>query len=149
MNADRPWPPLVVAERLPRMVRWRDAVMTLLMWVFFALLLGAEFELFLGDYSARLGLGDGDTDPDWPEYFARLLPFLLMAATLVAVLLVFSVRTLRRRRRSLLLPEPSPLQVADEARRSAIEEATLTAAREQRVVTVHIDAGGAYRIETR
>jgi poly-beta-1,6-N-acetyl-D-glucosamine biosynthesis protein PgaD len=149
MNADRPWPPLVVAERLPRVVRWRDAVLTLLMWVFFALLLDIEFELLLGDYSARLGLGGDDADPNWPEYFARLLPFLLLAASLVAVLLVFSVRTLRRRRRSLLLPEPSPLKAADEARRAAIPETTLAAAREQRVVTVHIDAGGAYRIETR
>jgi hypothetical protein len=147
MTANRPWPPLVVAEHLPRVVRWRDAVITLLMWVFFALLLGAEFELFLGDHLELLGLGGNDTSPDWPEYFARLMPFLLTAAALAAVLVAFGMRTLRRGRTSFLLPQPPPLKAIAEARRAGLDEAALAAAREQRVVTVHIDAGGGYRID--
>ena len=103
-GAPRPWPPLVVAQRVPRVVKWRDAMITSLMWLFFALLLATEFELLLGDYLERLGLGPFDTEADWPLFFERLMPFVLATAVLVAVLIMFAVRTLRRRSSGLLLP---------------------------------------------
>jgi len=46
------------------------------MWLLFGLMLENEFELFFGGYFERWGLGDFDTDPDWPEFFRRLRPYL-------------------------------------------------------------------------
>jgi len=67
---------------------------------------------------------------------------------LIGMLVVRSVRTMRRRRRSLLLPQPAPLETADQAHRAGLEEAALIAARDQPIVIVHIDADNRHRIET-
>ena len=146
-STTRPWPPLIVAKHTPRLVKWRDILLTSMMWGFFALLLGTEFELFLGDYLEQLGLGPFDSNGNWLVYFDLLLPFLLMAAILAGVLVIFSLRTLRRHSRALLLPEPAPLETADQAHRAGLEEAELIVARDQRIAIVHIDSNGRHRIE--
>jgi hypothetical protein len=128
-------------------VKWRDILLTLMMWVFFAVLLDTEFELFLGDYLERLGLGPFDTNANWPVFFDRLMPFLLTAAILAGLLIIFSLRTLRRRSRALLLPQPAPLETADQAHNAGLDEAELIVARDQRIVIVHIDTNGTHRIE--
>jgi poly-beta-1,6-N-acetyl-D-glucosamine biosynthesis protein PgaD len=143
----RPWPPLVVVEHLPRLIRWRDAVITLLMWLFFALLVVSEFELFLGDYLEHLGLGPFDNDADWRLFLERLMPYLVTAAAFVAALFVFTFRNLRRRSRARFLPQPPQLDAADQASLAGLDTAALIAAREQRIVIVHIDADGRHRIE--
>ena len=146
-STNRPWPPLIVATHVPRLVKWRDILLTSMMWGFFAVLLDTEFELFLGDYLEQLGLGSFDAKANWLVYFNLLMPFLLMATTLAGVLTMFSLRTLRRRSRALLLPQPAPLETADQARRAGLDEAELIAARDQRIVIVHIDTNGRHRIE--
>jgi hypothetical protein len=146
-SANRAWPPLVVAEHVPRRVLWRDVLITLIIWGFFALLLATEFELFLGDYLERLGFGPFNTTANWPEFFQRLTPFLLAAAVLAVTLVAFSLRTLRRRHRALFLRQPQPLETADEARRAGLDEVALIAARGRRIVIVQIDAGGRHRIQ--
>jgi hypothetical protein len=76
-----------------------------------------------------------------------VMPFLLTAAILAGLLIIFSLRTLRRRSRALLLPQPVPLEAADQARRAGLGEAELIVARDQRIVVVHIDTNGRHRIE--
>jgi hypothetical protein len=147
-SSSRPWPPLIVAEHVPRLVKWRDVLLTLLMWGLFAVLLATEFELFFGDYLEHLGFsGPFNTNAKWPEFFERLLPFMLTAAGLAVWLVMFSLRTLRDRHRALALPQPAPLAAADEARRAGLDLAELIAARERRIVIVHIAADGRHRIE--
>ena len=143
------WPPLIVATQEPRWIRWRDSLLTLAMWILFALMLNAEFELAFGHYFERWGLGDFDTDPNWPEYVERLRPFARVGIVLIATLAVASIATLLRRRRTLLLSPPPPLDIGDEARRVGMTEADLAAAREQRLVVVHIDNDGSHRIKQR
>ena len=99
-SSNRPWPPLIVARHVSRIIKWRDILLTLMMWGFFAVLLDTEFELFLGNYLEQLGLGPFDTNANWPVFFARLMPFLLTAAILAGLLIIFGLRTLRRRSRS-------------------------------------------------
>ena len=148
MNSiSRPWPPLIIADHPPRWVKSRDHLLTLLMWLVFGVMLESEFELFFGAHLERLGFGDFDTDANWPAFFERLLPFLLVALTLILLLFVASLRTLRRRRRALLLPPPGPLGITEEIRRTGMDEASLIAARAERIVIVHIDADGKYLIE--
>jgi len=66
-SSDKPWPPLIVAGHVPRLVKWRDLLLTSILWVCFALLLGIEFELFVG---GSLGF----LDIDWPLFYERLKP---------------------------------------------------------------------------
>jgi hypothetical protein len=143
----RRWPPLIVAAHTPRWVKARDVVLTLFMWILFAIMLETEFELFFGHYLKEIGLGDFHTVPNWPVFFERLRPYLVTAAVLTGLLTIFSVRTLRRHRRSLLLPQPSPLPAAVQARHAGITEAALLAARDLPIAVAHIDSDGTYRIE--
>ena len=122
-SSNRLWPPLIVARHVPRLVKWRDILLTSMMWGFLAVLLGTEFELFLGDYLKRLGFVSFDTDANWSVYLDRLMPFLLMAAMLASVLIIFSLRTLQRRSRALLLPQPALLQPPPQAHRAGLDEA--------------------------
>jgi hypothetical protein len=142
-----PWPPLIVASTKPTLVKVRDIALTLLMWLLFAIMLETEFELFFGHYLKRMGLGDFDTEGRWLEFFDALRPFVQVALVLVSLLLVAGLLTLRRVARGRVLPQPAPLTASDEARRVGMDEAELIAARELRVVVVHIDADGKYRVE--
>jgi poly-beta-1,6-N-acetyl-D-glucosamine biosynthesis protein PgaD len=142
-----PWPPLIVASTKPTFVKVRDTALTLLMWLLFAILLETEFEMFFGHYLQRLGLGDFDSEGRWLEFFQALRPFIQVALVLVSLLLVAGLLTLRRVARGRKLPQPAPLTAGDEARRVGMDKAELIAARELRVVVVHIDGDGKYRVE--
>jgi hypothetical protein len=144
-----PWPPLIVANTKPTLVKVRDIALTLLMWLLFAIMLETEFELFFGHYLQRLGLGEFDTKGRWPEFFQALRPFVQVALLLVSLLLVAGLLTLRRVARGRTMPQPAPLAAGDEARHVGMVEAELLAARELRAVVVHIDADGKYRVEPR
>jgi poly-beta-1,6-N-acetyl-D-glucosamine biosynthesis protein PgaD len=144
-----PWPPLIVASTKPTFVKVRDTALTLLMWLLFAILLETEFEMFFGHYLQRLGLGDFDSEGRWLEFFQALRPFVQVALVLVSLLLVAGLLTLRRVARGRRLPQPAPLAAGDEARRVSLDEAELIAARELRVVVVHIEPNGKHRIEPR
>jgi poly-beta-1,6-N-acetyl-D-glucosamine biosynthesis protein PgaD len=144
-DANKSWPPLIVAERVPRSVKWRDTLLTLIMWGMFAVLLEAEFAPVLRTLK-KLGFTDFDVDIDWLLYLERLTPFLLMAAVLAGLLVLFSLQTIWRGSRSLLLPQPTPLDAAEQARRAGLDEAALLAAREKPVVVVHVNGSG-FRIE--
>jgi poly-beta-1,6-N-acetyl-D-glucosamine biosynthesis protein PgaD len=145
--SDRPWPPLIVADQVPRLVRWRDASLTVLAWGAFALLLEKEFAPVLGALQA-LGVGDFGVKIDWLAYLQRLTPFLVAVAVLACLLVGFSLRTLRRRDRALTLPQPAALGAADEARRAGLSVAELAVARDQRIVVVHMDDEG-LRVEAK
>jgi hypothetical protein len=147
IGASRRWPPLIVAAHTPRWVKARDFVLTLIMWILFAIMLETEFELFFGHHLKEMGLGDFHTEPNWPVFFERLRPYLVTTAVLTGLLTLAGVRTLRRHRRSLLLPQPSPLPAGVQARLAGMTETALLAARDLPIAVVHIDTDGTYRIE--
>jgi hypothetical protein len=139
-------PPLIVAGKVSRLLRWRDRLLTLLMWAVIANLLAHETGLLWRDSFALHGPNEG-AEIDWLHRLEGLSLFLIVAAVLSAFLTVFGVRTSRRRRRALGLPAPPPLELANEARRAGLDEAALLAAREHRIVTVHLKPDGRLRIE--
>jgi hypothetical protein len=143
------WPPLIVADSTPTWVKVRDVVLTLAMWLLFAIMLETEFELFFGHHLEWLGLGEFNAEANWPAFFDALRPFLLIALVLVALLFVAALLTLRRVARSRRLPLPASLTIGQQASRAGMEEAALIAARELRVVVVHIEPDGKHRIEPR
>ena len=141
------WPPLIVAATTPTWITWRDISLTILMWVLFAIMLETEFELFFGKYLERLGLGDFQTEAHWSEFFERLKPFLRTTVILVSGLVVAGLLTLRRRKLTLLLPQPPALELAADARRAGIDEAARLAARDFPIAVVHFEPNGVHRIE--
>ena len=141
------WPPLIVAAATPTWITWRDILLTVLMWVFFAIMLETEFELFIGRYLERLGFGDFQDDAHWSEFFERLRPFIRTTAVLVGALLVAGLLTLRRRKLALLLPQPAALELVADARRAGVDETALLAARDFPIAVVHFEANGVHRIE--
>jgi poly-beta-1,6-N-acetyl-D-glucosamine biosynthesis protein PgaD len=143
---EKPWPPLIIAEHVPPLVRWRDILLTAVAWIAFIALVDHEFALSLATLKA-LGMGGADAKVNWLYYLERLTPFFLIAGVLAATLVVFSVRTLRRRSRALLLPQPPPLEAADEARRAGLDAATLIAARSERIVIVGFEREDRLRVE--
>ena len=145
--ANRPWPPLIVADHVPRLIRARDFLLTLLAWIACAILLEKEFQLLIGGHLEWLGLAYFETEANWPIFFERLTPFLLMTLLLIALLVVASMLTLRRRRRGLLLPTPAPLGLAEECRRAGIDERTLISVRGSNIVIAHIDADGKHHFD--
>jgi poly-beta-1,6-N-acetyl-D-glucosamine biosynthesis protein PgaD len=146
-NVDRPWPPLIVAAHLPPLVRFRDAALTLIMWVGFAIVLEKEFVQFFRRYLEPFGLAEIYSDGSWAEYFDQLLPFVLIAAALALFVGIAGLASLRRYRRSLRTPQPPSLEAAEQARRAGLDEAALVAARTLPIVTVHLATDGSCRIE--
>ena len=145
----RHWPPLIVAADVPRWIRWRDGLLTLLMWALFAFMLEVEFEILLGAHLERLGLGSFVNPADLSGFLERLIPYYDTALVLVALLFVAGLFTARRRRRGRSLPAPLALATADQARRAGLDEAALAAARAIQIVVVHVEADGRLRIEPR
>jgi hypothetical protein len=145
---DRPWPPLIVAQQVPAAVRWRDALLTLLMWAVVAGLLAGELGLIWREHLQRPGFDPGAIGRG-RTFAIRLIPFLALAAMLSTALAAFAVRTLRRGRRALVLPPPTPLGDADQARRAGLDAAELLAAREQPIVVVHAEPDGRLQLEPR
>jgi hypothetical protein len=141
------WPPLVIARNTPRTIRWRDFLLTLVMWMLFAFMLDTEFKLFFGSYLQAFGLDEFDAKGNWPLFFEQLIPFLITAGVLVYLLVATGVLTLRRRRRALLLPPPAPLDLATEGRQAHLDETSLLAARAARIVVVHIGSQGSVELE--
>ena len=148
-DASIPWPPLIVADQIPRWVKWRDFLLTLMMWILFAVVLEREFKLFVGRLLEYWGLGDFETEANWVEFFEKLMPHIQVTLMLVGVLALASLITLYRRRRGLLLPAPPLLEIANEARRAGMEEDALAAARDLRIAVVHIDENGTHRVTPR
>jgi poly-beta-1,6-N-acetyl-D-glucosamine biosynthesis protein PgaD len=146
LGPPKDWPPLIVAATKPTWVTVRDVALTVLMWVLFAIMLETEFVLFFGHHLQRWGFGEFDTDGRWREFFDALRPYLRIAIALVALLIAAAFFTLRRISRARRLPAPEPLAIGDEARRVGMDEAELLAARELRIVVVHIDADGRHRV---
>jgi poly-beta-1,6-N-acetyl-D-glucosamine biosynthesis protein PgaD len=136
---DRSWPPLIHAA-LPAWMTWRDAALTLAMWVVFVVLLQRQFSLVTG------GVED---DSNIVEFIALLRPYGRLAVVLILLLVVAAAFTARRRRRAAMVPAPAPLALADEARRAGVDEATLAAARSLRIAVVRFDDAGRVMIEPR
>ena len=145
----RPWPPLIVAAHASRLIRWRDVALTLLMWLLFGWMLRDGLERLLGPWLEHWGFGDFDSPVDFAAVFEWLRPHVRISVLLIVVLAVAGVATLIRRRRSLDLPEPPPLTLAEEAARAGMDAGDLARARELPNVVVTIDAQGRHFVKAR
>jgi poly-beta-1,6-N-acetyl-D-glucosamine biosynthesis protein PgaD len=128
----KPWPP-VIQTALPAWMKWRDALLTLLMWSLFAFVLVRQFRLVSRTVAGRT---------DLVEFLELLAPYAGLAVLLIGLLSVAARLTERRREKALRLRPPAPLALADEARGVGLTEAALEQARALRIAVVHREPGG-------
>jgi poly-beta-1,6-N-acetyl-D-glucosamine biosynthesis protein PgaD len=142
VSAPREWPPLVGAGRIPLAVRVRDVLLTLAAWAVLAWLLRDAMVLAWDYLRAPFFELTKAAPPDWPALWARLRPFAVVSAALVAWLVYWAL--VRRRRIQALPPSPQPpaLHVAQEARALGLDPAEVARWREWRVAVVEFDAAG-------
>ena len=142
MSTERPWPPLIVAAGIPFWMKVRDLVLTWLMWALFLAMLVDEAEIVVTRHSFSVHI-------DWLGMWQELLPFIMLAAIMATLLFVASQFTRRRRRLTLLHPEPPPLTLTEHAARAGVSEEALSRARDLRIVVLHVDADRRLRFEPR
>jgi hypothetical protein len=139
MTQSQPWPPLIQSP-LPAWMKWRDAMLTLFMWILLGYILERQVSLVESTLQGRA---------IFAEFLRLLAPYVRLAVILILLLLGAAALTQRRRRRGFQLPEPQPLALADEARRAGLDEAAVTAARGLRVAVVQVNDAAGFRIQSK
>ena len=142
-----PWPPLITAAEQPALMRWRDRLLTLGMWLVLFVMLGAEFELLIDHTGEFLGRPDPAADPHWEKFHQRLAPYVVVIAILVLFLTASAVATRIRLARARRRPLPAPLEAEAAAARERLSLDDLLAARTLRRAVVHIGDEGEVSVE--
>jgi poly-beta-1,6-N-acetyl-D-glucosamine biosynthesis protein PgaD len=142
MSAPVEWPPLVGATGVPWLVRARDVVLTLLVWATLVWLLRDAIDLAADWLRAPIFVLTEAAPPDWAALRARLRPFAIVSAVLVAWLVYWAM--VRRRRIQAMPPSPQPpmLDATEEAGALGLDPAEVARWREWRVAVVEFDAAG-------
>ena len=139
-RSETAWPPLITDAEQPRWMRWRDRILTIVMWLLFLGMLIRQSVAFWRRVTAFLAAEAGTT---W-EF--RLLPFLGVAAVMIVWLGLWAVLMYFRVHRAGHPPQPAPLGIEDEAECRGMTAADLAAARGLKIAAVAIDAAGRYRV---
>jgi len=135
-----PWPPIIRDATLPRAILWRDRICTAAMWL---LLLWSCRSVFhrLWDAS-RILLLEGRLEFVWAVGWMHLRHHFTLIGLLALWASIWTIVTLRRRDRSLHLPQPPVLTLEEEARRIQGTPADLSAWRKLKISVAHLDSQG-------
>jgi poly-beta-1,6-N-acetyl-D-glucosamine biosynthesis protein PgaD len=137
-----PWPPIITDAREPRLVVWRDRLMTVGMWLLLLYLMRHGIHVVLDAITDLFGHKLGAPDVDWASWWGRLQPYLIVAVFLGLWLAGWGFAALRRMRRNVGKPQPPALALAEEAHRAGSTEAALLAWRKLPVAVVELDEEG-------
>jgi len=143
------WPPLIVADREPRWLWWRDFIFTAAAWLLFGALVEKEFSFLRALYREKVEHLPVTVHSHWGLFTSELRPDFVVIAVLLLFLGGSGAITLRRRRRGFLMSPPAPLAPAAEAQRVGMAEGDLSVARGLRIAVLHVDSGGRVRVESR
>ncbi len=140
----RPWPPLITGARLPRWIKIRDVVLTLLAWFLLGRLLRDPIYVAY-DYLRHPIFQLTTAQPlDIGVLWDRLRYFVLFSVGLVTWLCLWALINRRRLTRCPTgSPQPPVLTVAEQAARAGIDEKKLNEAREFKVTNVRFREDGA------
>jgi poly-beta-1,6-N-acetyl-D-glucosamine biosynthesis protein PgaD len=137
------WPPLIRDAGQQRWLVWRDAIITVAMWLLFLF-------IFI-DQSIHFWRAIVQVQAEHPGAFLehwdfRMKPFAALVLLLVAWLLFFGWRSLENWRRVKRGPLPPALPIAIESARRGISVEILSEARNRKVATVAIDQDGRFEM---
>jgi hypothetical protein len=129
------WPPIIRSAKRSRLIFWRDAVLTVLMWGMMFLILYTELAFTISALDVLLGRSEAQIDAELDIFMRRMRPLLQLIGALVLMLAIATLISRRRRTKALEAPQPQPLGDAERAAIAGMDEATLAAAEGmQRVV---------------
>lgn len=140
------WPPIIRDADLPRVIVWRDRLLTAAMWLLLIWFCRHPL-LALGDFlMPPFGQIRHIHVPDVESIWERGRPYYAVILLFGVWIFAFGLATLRRYRRVRRLPHPPLLELEDQARRAGCTPAELTQWRTFKVAVVHLDEQGALTV---
>jgi Mg2+/citrate symporter len=136
------WPPIIRSAQRSRLIWWRDALLTALMWFILFLILYTELAFVISALLVLLGRSDAYIDAELALFFRRMRPLLLLIAGLVVMLAVATLISWQRRNRALATPQPPPLSAAEVAAIAGMTADDLAAAQALKIATVGREGTG-------
>lgn len=140
------WPPIISDAEVPRLVVWRDRLLTAAMWLLLFWLCRHTLHWALDQLLGLFGHPQHLLALDWPDRWARLQPYFLVVGLLAIWLLIWGVVSLRRIRRYVRLPQPLALTLEEQAHQGGCSAVELSECRNMRICTVHLDEHGAISV---
>jgi hypothetical protein len=137
------WPPVISSAEVPRAVKLRDLMLTILMWLLLLLILAREIHVAWVAWEVARGRSDAALDLALAEFLEKLRPLMFLVSGLVVALAAATIVSRNRRDRAVSARQPDPLAEAVLAQRAGLSLHALEAARIHRVAIVHrTPAGG-------
>jgi hypothetical protein len=134
----RPWPPLITRTDIPRWIRIRDVLLTVMAWILLGWILRDVLYLAYDYLRAPLFILTG-RHPDIGQRLNRLHIFAAMSLALIACLCLMALIRRRRLRAMTYSPQPPPLTVAEQAAWAGMEESAVVHARGLKIAVVQAD----------
>jgi hypothetical protein len=136
------WPPIIRSAQRSRLIFWRDAALTALMWGVMFLILYTELAFALSALNVLLGRSDAVIDAELGLFFQRMRPLMLLVGALVVMLAVATFVSISRRKDALAAPQPLPLGNDEIAAIAGLDEAAFAAAWDiKRAIVARTDGG--------
>jgi len=130
------WPPIIWSAKRSRLIFWRDAILTALIWGLMFLILYSELAFALSALGVLLGRSEAEINAELDIFMRRMQPLLLLIGALVVMLAIATLISRRRRTKALAAPQPQPLGDAERAAIAGIDEETLAAAEGMKRIVV-------------
>jgi poly-beta-1,6-N-acetyl-D-glucosamine biosynthesis protein PgaD len=137
------WPPLIKAARQQRWLVWRDATITVAMWLLFLFIFVSQSIDF---WKAIFQVQSEHPGAFLEHWDFRLKPFAALVLALAIWLLLFGWWSLENWRRATRGALPPPLPIAIESKRRGVSIEVLAEARNRKVATVAIDQDGKFEM---
>ena len=133
------WPPLISSAQVPRFVRVRDWVMTLLAWVALAFFLRLGFLLLWDYFSSPIFELTRTKAPDWGFVWDRLSLFIYLIFGVVIWIIAWGVGRRAQLRQTFDRRVMPPLSLEEHATSLGLDPREIERWRECRIVTVHFE----------
>jgi hypothetical protein len=141
------WPPVIESAAVPRAVKLRDGLLTLLMWGVLLLILASELRLAWVAFEVARGRSEAEIDLALAEFLEKLRPLMQLVGGLVVALALATLLSRARRERAIAARQPCPLPEEALARRAGLAGPALAEARGLRRAIVHRLPEGGIRVE--
>jgi poly-beta-1,6-N-acetyl-D-glucosamine biosynthesis protein PgaD len=143
------WPPLVGSDRVPRAVRLRDLLLTILAWCAFFWMLRNAIALTIDWFREPFGQFTHLQAPDWPRLWERLSNYVQVAGLLMVWIAFWAVYRSKALKPSGLTEAP-PQALPDSVlcERYGVAPEQLQAWQAQQVVTVNVALDGRISLAT-
>lgn len=140
------WPPVIDSASVPRIVKLRDLVLTLIMWGVMLLIVATEIDAAWEAFQVLRGRSDAQINAELAEFAQKMRPLMVLVAVLVAGLSAATFRSWKRRDRALNASQPDPLDPAIIAERSGLLLSDIELARTHKIATVHRRAANTFTV---